>query len=298
MPIEERDSPRAAIRNWLHSTESAAEAGRHELSERCNHRHTCKSSGGYDIGMLGGSQSPQQSRKELNPRKQANGERKTKGQHVKSKSPSPLNGHPQRRTERRKKNGPSLAERLDLHAPFRSFKDGSDDDLNHASRPRKRKRHMSSTSSYLEPAEIKMTKTDDGVISPGKRKCAPANVEPSGERSRRNPQGFVTALPASVIPAKFYEKRSRHKTREDHYTLKEHADKGRKQRSGGKDQVERKHTKRKRKEKSGAALMHHFSAQNVSRDRLTVSLFKAPSQILRALTTGSAASAKLFRFLW
>ena len=73
----------------------------------------------------------------------------------------------------------------------------------------------------------------------------------------------------SLRPTKTYEKRPRHKTRDDRYELKEV--KKSRDRSVAKERPLRKAKKRRRKEKSGTALLQDFKAPNVSNDRLTVS---------------------------
>ena len=69
-----------------------------------------------------------------------------------------------------------------------------------------------------------------------------------------------------------YERRPRHKTRQDRYELKgNNKDSEKMKQATKKDRGEKKQKKHKRKEKSGTALMHDFAAQNVAHDRLTVS---------------------------
>ncbi|KAI4192933.1 MAG: hypothetical protein LQ350_008529 [Teloschistes chrysophthalmus] len=70
-------------------------------------------------------------------------------------------------------------------------------------------------------------------------------------------------------PSKTYERRSRHKTKEDCYELKQA--KKRNQAKGKKNRVAGKPKKKKRKDaqKSGAALMQDFNAENVQPERLT-----------------------------
>lgn len=174
----------------------------------------------------------------------------------------------------------SLAERLGLHAPSRTFEDGDGDgdgvgvgELGHgtdaAHRKTKRGRTVSS-SSLLEPAEI-----DPGLgqeDAEGEGPCKPrAGTKGysfhdggiSGSEGGPKPSNFPTTKPKS------YERRSRHKTREDRYDLKQDgkrpAKKQKKTGTAGNDR------KRKRKEKSGNTLMHDFTASNVAQDRLTVS---------------------------
>lgn len=68
-----------------------------------------------------------------------------------------------------------------------------------------------------------------------------------------------------------YERRSRHKTKEDCYDLKQA--KKRNQAKERKNGVGDRRKKKKRKDarKSGAALMQDFNAGNVKAERLTVS---------------------------
>ena len=90
------------------------------------------------------------------------------------------------------------------------------------------------------------------------------------EPSERAPETVQPEISHSAQA--LYERRPRHKTRKDRYEPKQ-------SRAAG-IEVERKHDheelaprgkKRKRKEKSGAAVMQNFEAQNISQDRVTVS---------------------------
>ena len=69
-----------------------------------------------------------------------------------------------------------------------------------------------------------------------------------------------------------YKKRSRHKTRQDRYEVK-NAKKSTEE-SAIKDGSSRKVRKRTRKDKSGAALIHEYRAPNLLHDRLTVSIHR------------------------
>ena len=64
-----------------------------------------------------------------------------------------------------------------------------------------------------------------------------------------------------------YDKRSRHKTRGDKYSLKENW----KAKKNVETDNGKKTKRRKRREKMGKTLMHDFTASNVAQDRLTVS---------------------------
>lgn len=172
----------------------------------------------------------------------------------------------------------SLAERLGLHAPFRTFEDGDGGgELGHGTdathRNAKRRRTVSS-SSLLEPAEI-----DPGLgqeYAEGEGLCKPrAGTKGysfhdggiSGSEGGSKPSNSPTPKPKS------YERRSRHKTREDRYDSKQDgkrpAKKQKKTVAAGKDR------KRIRKAQSGNTLMHEFTASNVAQDRLTVSKLAA-----------------------
>ena len=267
MPADEHISPRAAIRTWLQDTviepRLIPQNDQVEQYDRWK-RHRRKN----NVSGSRGSRSPR-----IAPRhdKGKFGERGSKFDvHRASSIPK------QHRPEGSERI--NLAEHLGLHAPFRTFRDPSNSevDLNDLSRRPKRRRRESSPYSPLEPAEINdVDESNNAVVSPAgvsrSRKKARKHAENEAENlSGDSPKSTVT-LPSPKRPTKSYERRPRHKTREDRYDLKEHKDTIRKERSSKKDGVERKLKSRKRKDKSGAALMHDFAPQNVSNDRLTVS---------------------------
>lgn len=70
-------------------------------------------------------------------------------------------------------------------------------------------------------------------------------------------------------PKESYERKKRHKTREDRYELKQDK-KDRKETEARKKTANKKKEKHKRRAVSGTALMQDFSAKNVAPDRLTV----------------------------
>ena len=171
----------------------------------------------------------------------------------------------------------SLAERLNLHAPFLSFGDKNDfEDLNicRLDYAKKRRRSPSSTSSFLEPAarpvESVNDKLDRKASSRSKYHGRHASSPSSSEASRSSSRTLTSPEKAT----KTYERRPRHKTKQDRYELKQ--DKVvRKQKSEKKDKKKREAKKDKKSKfhkKSGAALGHDFVAQNVAQDRLTVGL--------------------------
>ena len=175
-------------------------------------------------------------------------------------------------------HAPRLAERLGLHAPFRTFKDHSDDDdLKVQSRARKRRRSRS-RSSYLEPAAANDF-SDNRHDRPSRSTIlSTVSMRPALRRGGKNRSPTTSQASEILSPSpgkhlKCYERRPRHKTRPDRYELNQN-DRNRKRvkLAPKKDSREKKKQKKqKRPEKSGAALMHDYAAQNVAHDRLTVS---------------------------
>lgn len=166
-----------------------------------------------------------------------------------------------------------LAERLGLHAPFRTFgdDDGTLDRPIDAPQRNAERRRTASTSSLLEPAVITVqprrppTPKQDVMGNEEKRKID----DMQGGSLDGSDDGSLTSGP-SAKAAKTYKRRSRHKPREDKYDLKQGA-KTRERNKFKKDDAAGKQKKRKRREKSGNTLMHEFAASNVAQDRLTVS---------------------------
>lgn len=293
MPSDERESPRAAIRNWLHVTETKSPKPRHIQAEVQPEQHQHGSKERHRSRR----QNPRTKDIELQhvatPRTQDvdhRGDRNTgscrdavedsEHEHARdniSKSNEARNhGHTKRHTLQRP-DEPGLAEKLGLHAPFRTFRDRSEDDdvnLDALSRPRKRRRRRSSTGSYLEPAENEEQidlERDAGfpskeAINGGSRRIPPRS------RADHLSESSVATPPVPEKPAESYVRRPRHKTRDDRYELKEGNGDRRKKKSklNEREGKDKKHKKLKRKAKLGEAIMHDFSAQNVSHDRLTV----------------------------
>ena len=175
-------------------------------------------------------------------------------------------------------NNLGFAEQLGLHAPFRTFKDHSDHDISDVKyRPRKRRRSRSSTSSYLEPAAaIDVSDTASGHPGHATMQRAAHSGPALGNRDKHNSptagQG-LEILPSPEKLLKSYERRPRRRTRKDHYELKG-VDRvgGKTKQAARKDREVKKQKKHNHKEKSGATLMHDFTAENVAHDRLTVSV--------------------------
>lgn len=162
----------------------------------------------------------------------------------------------------------------DLQAPFRNFTYDSKvsaEERDQIRSPKKRRRTDTRKSPPLEPAatiDLAARGNERHVdfhysqelLKDKKRKKLTASDSPSPSTS--------VHLAPSYARGESYRKRRRHKTRDDRFTLKaarrtgEHSEKEH-------DPV-RKPTKRRRTEKTGAALVHEFNASNVPQERLTV----------------------------
>ena len=169
-----------------------------------------------------------------------------------------------------------LAERLGLHAPFRTF---ADHDTNERSERRRRKRGRSlSISSLLEPAEEALDPQDNhtriAFDGAGTRAAKPGH--PLSDVNVGTSDSPCRTPSLSKQPEKRYERRPRRKTKEDKYKVKQDGDKSTKQRARKERRkgTDKPNKKGKRKEKSGDALMHTFSAPNIAQERLTVSAFE------------------------
>ncbi|MCJ1468972.1 hypothetical protein MMC07_007603 [Pseudocyphellaria aurata] len=172
----------------------------------------------------------------------------------------------------------NLPQVLGLYAPFRSFgREKTDMDMNQdpARSSRKRKRKISSISSYLEPATFVVhpeVGDDDGdhTKAPGLH-VLDADLDGSASRSfDDSPHSLAIKSISREKVNKVYERRPRHKTRESRYEVNQVKEaKKRKKKDENMPKKDRKR-KRKCKEKSGATLMHNFTAQNVAHNRLTL----------------------------
>ena len=270
MPADERVSPRAAIRTWLQDTviepRLIPQNDQLKSSEQCDRwkRHRRR-------------KNVSDSRRSRSPRIAPRHDKGKSGEEGSKFDVHRASSIPKQHTSGGSE-GINLAERLGLHAPFRTFRDHSrsEVELNNLPRRPKRRRRESSPYSPLEPAETNdAAEFNHAVVSPTgvsrSRKKARRHAENEPENLSGNSLNSTMTLPSPKRPTKSYERRPRHKTREDRYDLKEHKDTKKKERSSKKDGAERKPKSRKRKDKSGAALMHDFAPQNVSNDRLTVS---------------------------
>ena len=275
MARDEQISPRAAIRSWLQDTATGPGFARHaEKAKQPDPRNARRRSQRLIAGDPKRSRSPQAS-----SHPQRDGSKLDDGLERKAELPriSSMTTHQIIGSE-----GPNLAERLGLHAPFRRFKDhtGGDElgDSQSLHRIQKRRHRQSSADSYLELANTEgSTKHDCDVVRTKEvienEKKSQKHADVSAKLPSEPSTESVTKVPCPERRTKAYERKRRHKTRVDHYDLKEDGGTRRKRTSAEKNGSERKRKPRKRKEKSGAALLHDFTAQNVSQDRLTVSCF-------------------------
>ena len=278
------ESPGKAIRNWLQGTDSrpTAKPAKARLPQQQNFepssRHRSRRhQQSRRPSKLEGLHDEEVGRKHQRYRK--SGSRQNKITH-KALFPNPLQAQSQKRSTAVAAitpDGHGLAERLGLHAPFRTLEDRSDDSVPEIqSRPRKRKRSRSSTSSYLEPAVANSLPENDHV-----RLSHPTRLHEMTSRPALGDGGNISPptvsrdsdmlLPPPGKLRKSYEKRPRHKTCVDRYELKESSRHGKTKQDAKKDCEKKKRENPKRREKSGAALMHGFAAPNVVHDRLTVS---------------------------
>lgn len=185
-----------------------------------------------------------------------------------------------------------LAKRLGLHPPFQAMdlkQLHHEKRLDHVETTRDRKRKRSSSvTSYLEPALIDepikardYLRDVDAIRQPESSRD-PQEVE-SGKRSSSSTSSSSYRSP--VKPAKTYERRPRHKTKEDRYELKQD-NKSKKTRPKTKGINKRKASRKdkKRKAQSGLAFLHKFTAKNVASDRLTVRPVDISRQERRLMT--------------
>ncbi|KAI4228410.1 MAG: hypothetical protein L6R40_008139 [Gallowayella cf. fulva] len=253
MPSPKRHSPRAVIREWLSHTNETDHHGRRKSAKSWEEKKEERARRTHPDAPVA---RPQPEAEVPLPR------------------PEELHHHLRKDAKDRSthvEDGRNVAEQLGLHAPFRSFATRGAE-LDHDSQPErhrhKRRRKSSSSFSYLEPA-VHLRTSDEAAQDPKAAKF--------GERDHPWPQRNVdtashassTTVDSPIKPTKTYEKRSRHKTREDRYEIKKD-----KQRATTKEGENRPRAKAKKKrkavEKSGAVLMQKFSANNVETDRLTL----------------------------
>ncbi|KAL8917771.1 MAG: hypothetical protein Q9208_007752 [Pyrenodesmia sp. 3 TL-2023] len=261
MPTPKRQSPRAAIKEWLAHTEQGSAEGKQFTTPQNKERAVEKERRRSSQRAVGGSRQPRGRTGELH-------------QNLESQVHGPSEERP-RDHQTKQDSGRNLADQLGLHAPFRSFATrgvvAEPDPARFNQERRKRRRTPLSTSSYLEPA-IHFRKDIEKPISQEDAWFRRGNHHQQRASTDASSSSGSTIAPPEK-PAKTYERKPRHKTQEDRYELKQ--DKKRSRTRKGHNEVEKHPNKKrkKRKEKSGAALMHDFSARNIESERLTL---KAP----------------------
>lgn len=275
-----RQSPRIAIRDWLQSTDNNSSAKPADAfpEQRNNERGSRHHPRRHHTTTRYPLETKDEHNQEAGRKHQRHNSCETRQKRIANKAHLVKSHQAQPQTHRKgNTDGLCLAEQLGLHAPFRNFKDHSDDDIDDQGRPPKRRRNRSSTSSYLEPAAGNDLSDNDhdrpshATILP-MASMRPALADRGKITSPTASQDSELFLPSPEKPHKSYERRPRHKTRQDRYELKDNNRySGEKAKQAAiKDHGRKKQKKHKRREKSGAALMHDFTAQNVAHDRLTV----------------------------
>ncbi|KAL8986679.1 MAG: hypothetical protein Q9177_004047 [Variospora cf. flavescens] len=261
MSSPKRQSPRTAIKEWLAHTEPESLAKIKPSIDRRDKDRASKDEPKQSLKPACGECS--------NRRFPAEQQRKRRHGRVHHVSENKNTNDPPEAV----KTEQNLADQLGLHAPFRSFATRTADIPPQSQldrERRKRRRQLSSSSSDLEPAACfredmkKQDATEDAAAKQRRHDGRHENID-------------VLSLSNVIItspkkPLKTYERRPRHKTREDRYELKENK---KRNTSKADEKAARPKSKKskKRKEKSGAALMHGFSAACVDSERLTL---KAP----------------------
>ena len=269
MSDDERTSPRAAIKQWLIDTNDRTKrsTNRRDVHNR-RHKHDSHSRPRDQKGI-------HQSRKDPpdhDRRRQSRQEEIFPAKNISKIDHS--TSHPQStRPPMLQCTYQDLSSRLDLQASIRNYKrdDAPQSMAESFHRPRKRWRSSSLQSSYLQPTTtVELTGLSVDQCFDGKDYGKQAsNAKPARINAvSQSATDSSTTPPIPARPAKSYERRARHKTREDRYEIKD--DRKGRNATRSKDCSKRKSKKRKCNEKTGAALMHDFTAQNVSRDRLTV----------------------------
>ena len=283
MSTDFRPSPRAAIRNWLEQSDKPAETTTPPL-----HRtHSAK-----DISTRLDKYTADTKDYTSNPRltgvddKLLHGKRKHRDRRT-TAAGIKLSSSWQRQANRcveEHRNGirdasaddRGLAERLNLHAPFRAFagREPKQQFEEHNLGDKKRRRYDFSSSPLLQPAELLETESsrrglsdDEALAKSHKRKRILL------DQSSQASESLVVVESLHKEPTKSYERRPRHKTKNDKYELKQDGKRPSKRKKKSEESttnVPKKGKKRKRKERSGDALMHNFSAPNVAQNRITV----------------------------
>ena len=270
MPELDCQSPRTAIEQWLRHTDTKAWP-LHKQSDSCRLRHPTEvrnharhhyQKATPSVPERSGSRQIQQHYRQSHHHHRA--ERAAK--------------HPNLGTAllpthfKRQRRNPNPASEVRLHGPTTtSERPPVNQNAALRSYHERKQRVTSLQSSHIESAmNSDLTGLSDDVPSNYEGHCMLTGKFKSARGCAHSPAAMSSSNihPASRHPTRSYERRPRHKTRADRYELKQ--DKAAKSLSAVQDESRRKTQKRKRREKSGAMLMHEFTAQNVSHGRLTV----------------------------
>ncbi|CZT47451.1 uncharacterized protein RSE6_08013 [Rhynchosporium secalis] len=154
----------------------------------------------------------------------------------------------------------------------------------------KRKRHSSSDSSLLE-VPVRPRSYQSNRVDPKLASLKPPEKRPTPPRKRQRVEASdsgVTNHSDVLGPAKeTFEKRARHKTREDRYEpKKKEAKSKRNDEKPSRKKREKRGDRKKIAKKSGEELIQNFSSKNISQDRLTI----RPSHGLGIFSNGRASS--------
>ena len=278
MSIDERTSPRANIRSWLLKADSTAKP-KFIQAQRTYSKSTHKADG--ESRHLTHSSDASPATRVQVEKTHAVHHRRRNGRD----SPYQRAKHTSQflREDHHRVGGPgikskhyerSLTERLGLQGPLRAFGENIQPPVE-VGRPRKRQRRDLSVSSDLQPAliaELECTPNDAEGVQHVPRAEKSHHVRPikcnATLSEHSNHSTILFSSPKQ--PIQTYERRNRHKTREDRYEIKRSA--ARQSKTPLRTRKEKKPIQKQRHtEKSGGALMHDFTAPNVPNDRLTVS---------------------------
>jgi hypothetical protein len=137
----------------------------------------------------------------------------------------------------------------------------------------KRRHNSSSDSSLLEPPA--RPKSQQLVKEVSRRAASDRQQDgPTPPRKKQKIASSDSGIPSPSVSSNAvrhsFEKRARHKTREDRYEPKKKETKSKKARGGKSSKQKRDKSSQKAGRKSGADLVHNFSSKSIGQDRLTV----------------------------
>lgn len=279
MPANDQDSPRAKIRDWLSKTESKGKRksvrGHPKYS---NNEHAALLESRYPTHAAA-----------LSPRIRAstgkdhafhsNYPARQESSHQRAAYESQTfeddRFHEGELARKSKYQEHHVGDPAGSQRPFRVYGHDAQPTIE-TSQARKRRRTCRSVSSELQPAAIAecdctayaAKDLQDGGGAGHSHNIK--NVESSANLSNVSHHSAIFFSSPERAPDT-YERRRRHKTREDRYDIK-HSIARQENTAGRPRKGERSGKTKRHKEKSGEALMQDFNAANVSSERLTVSL--------------------------